>query len=61
MARPRKGSDPTPPTQDIHLRIPLTILAVLDELATKKKQSRNVVVVSLLTKATTPKAKKEAK
>jgi hypothetical protein len=34
---------------------------VLDELATKKKQSRNVVVVSLLTKATTPRAKKEAK
>ena len=58
MARPRKGSDPTPPTQDIHLRIPMTILAVLDELATKKKQSRNVVVVTMLSKVTTPKVKK---
>jgi hypothetical protein len=58
MSRPRKGSDPTPPTQDIHLRIPLTILAVLDELATKKKQSRNVVVVTMLSKVTTPRVKK---
>jgi hypothetical protein len=61
MARPRKGEAPPPPRQAVHLRLPLSILNVLDELATKKKQSRNVVVVSLLTKATTPKAKKEAK
>ena len=61
MARPRKGEAPAPPSQDVHLRLPLSVLEVLDELATKKKQSRNVVVVSLLTKATTAKAKKEAK
>jgi len=61
MARPRKGEAPAPPSQDVHLRLPLSVLNVLDELATKKKQSRNVVVVSLLTKATTSKTKKEAK
>jgi len=61
MARPRKGEAPAPPSQSIHLRLPLSVVEVLDELATKKKQSRNVVVVSLLTKATTPRAKKEAK
>ena len=61
MARPRKGEAPAPPSQDVHLRLPLSVLAVLDEMATKKKQSRNVVVVSLLTKATTPKTKREAK
>jgi hypothetical protein len=61
MARLRKNEEPAPPSQDVHLRLPLSVLNVLDELATKKKQSRNVVVVSLLTKATTPKAKKEAK
>ena len=58
MARPRKGEAPTPPRQAVHLRLPLSVLAVLDEMATKKKQSRNVVVVALLTKAT---KKKEAK
>jgi len=58
MARLRKNEAPAPPTQNVHLRLPLSVLNVLDELATKKKQSRNVVVVSLLTKATTPKAKK---
>jgi len=58
MARPRKGEAPAPPRQSVHLRLPLSVLTVLDELATKKKQSRNVVVVSLLTKAT---KKKEAK
>ena len=58
MARPRKGEAPAPSSQSVHLRIPLSVLNVLDELATKKKQSRNVVMVSLLTKATTPKAKK---
>ena len=58
MARLRKSEAPAPPSQDVHLRLPLSVLEVLDELATKKKQSRNVVVVSLLTKATTPRAKK---
>jgi hypothetical protein len=58
MARPRKGEAPAPSRQSVHLRIPLSVLNVLDELATKKKQSRNVVMVSLLTKAT---KKKEAK
>jgi len=61
MARPRKSEALAPSRQSVHLRLPLSVLNVLDELATKKKQSRNVVVVSLLTKATTPKAKKEAK
>jgi len=58
MARLRKNEEPAPSRQSVHLRLPLSVLNVLDELATKKKQSRNVVVVSLLTKATTPKAKK---
>lgn len=61
MARPRKGSAPTPPTQDIHLRIPLSILDVLGRAADKKKQSRNQIIVTLLAKATTPKVKREAK
>lgn len=61
MARLRKSEEPAPSRQSVHLRLPLSVLNVLDELATKKKQSRNVVVVSLLTKATTPRAKKEAK
>jgi hypothetical protein len=61
MARPRKGEAPAPFRQSVHLRLPLSVLEVLDELATKKKQSRNVVVVSLLAKATAPRAKKEAK
>lgn len=61
MARPRKGSAPTPPTQSVHLRLPLDIVEVLGKLADKKKQSRNQVMVTLLAKATTPKAKKETK
>ena len=61
MARPRKDAQPAPPTQSIHLRIPLDILEVLGKVADKKKQSRNHVIVTLLAKATTPKAKKEAK
>lgn len=51
MARPRKDAPPPPPTQSVHVRLPLSIIEVLGEMATKKKQSRNTVVVSVLTKA----------
>ena len=61
MARPRKDAPPPPPTQSVHLRIPLDIVEALGKVADKKKQSRNQVMVTLLTKATAPKAKKETK
>jgi len=51
MARPRKDAPPPPPTQSVHVRLPLSIIEVLGDMATKKKQSRNTVVVSVLTKA----------
>lgn len=51
MARPRKDAPPPVPTQSVHVRLPLSIIEVLGEMATKKKQSRNTVVVSVLTKA----------
>ena len=51
MARPRKDAPPPTPTQSVHVRLPLSIIEVLGEMATKKKQSRNTVVVSVLTKA----------
>lgn len=58
MARPRKDAPPPPPTQSVHLRLPLDIIEALGKVATKKNQSRNHVIVALLAKATTPKAKK---
>ena len=56
MARPRKSAEPAPPFQDVHLRIPLRILEVLDGLADNKKQSRNQVMVTMLAKATSTKS-----
>ena len=61
MARPRKDAPPPAPTQSVHLRLPLDIVEALGKVADKKKQSRNQVMVTLLTKATAPKAKKETK
>lgn len=61
MARPRKDAPPPPPTQSVHLRLPLDIVEALGKIADRKKQSRNQVMVTLLTKATAPKAKKETK
>lgn len=51
MARPRKDAPPPPPTQSVHLRLPLAILATVGAVADKKKQSRNTVIVALITKA----------
>lgn len=51
MARPRKDAPPAPPTQSVHLRLPLAILATVGAVADKKKQSRNTVIVALITKA----------
>lgn len=61
MARPRKNAPPPPPTQSVHLRLPLDIVEALGKLADKKKQSRNQVMVTLLAKAIAPRAKKETK
>ena len=61
MARPRKDAPPPPPTQSVHLRIPLDIVEALGKVADKKKQSRNQVMVALLAKAIAPRAKKETK
>lgn len=57
MARPRKDAPPPPPTQSVHVRLPLNIIEVLGDMATKKKQSRNTVVVALLAKALRSKRK----
>lgn len=51
MARPRKDAPPPTPTQSVHVRIPLRLIEALGEMADKKKQSRNVVIVALLAKA----------
>lgn len=51
MARPRKDAPPPPQTQSVHLRLPLAILATVGAVADKKKQSRNTVIVALITKA----------
>lgn len=52
MARRRKDAPPATPSQSVHIRIPLRILATVGTLADKKKQSRNTVIVDILTKAT---------
>ena len=57
MARPRKDAPPPTPTQSVHVRLPLSIIEVLGDMATKKKQSRNTVVVALLAKALRSKRK----
>jgi metal-responsive CopG/Arc/MetJ family transcriptional regulator len=57
MARPRKDAPPSPPTQVVHLRIPLTLVTELGAMADKKKQSRNHVIVTLLAKALRRKTK----
>ena len=57
MARPRKDAPPPPPTQSVHVRIPLRLIEALGEMADKKKQSRNVIIVTLLAKALRRKTK----
>lgn len=51
MARPRKDAPPPTPTQSVHVRLPLRLIEALGEIADKKKQSRNIVIVTLLAKA----------
>jgi len=57
MARPRKDAPPPPPTQSVHVRIPLSLITQLGDMATKKKQSRNIIIVTLLAKALRRKTK----
>ena len=51
MARPRKDAPPPAAVQSVHIRLPLSLLATLGAVADKKKQSRNTVIVALITKA----------
>jgi metal-responsive CopG/Arc/MetJ family transcriptional regulator len=44
----------------MHVRIPTTLVEVLGDMATKKKQSRNTVIVTLLAKALRGKRKEDA-
>ena len=57
MARHRKDAPPPAPTQSVHVRLPLSLITQLGEIADKKKQSRNVVIVALLAKALRRKTK----
>jgi hypothetical protein len=60
MARRRKDAPTPPPSQSVHVRLPLTVLRIVGTLADKKKQSRNTVIAEILARATKRYVKEDA-